>query len=81
MLPAHFAAAVPGVAVGPPAGETTEQKASRELYVGNLATGIAAAEVLRELFNTALAPLVPDATVSHPHNLLRRGKRKKVVQG
>lgn len=64
MLPAHLMAkTAPHVAAGPPAGETNEQKAARELYIGNLASGIAVADVLRELFNSALAAVVPDPAV------------------
>lgn len=60
--------AVPGsTAAG---AESSIQRKAREIHVGNLAVGSATAEVLTELFNTALAGFVPDARITPPVKLV-----------
>ncbi|KAJ9512251.1 hypothetical protein QJQ45_012812 [Haematococcus lacustris] len=41
-------------------------KKQRELYIGNLATGVVNAEMLRELFNAVLSNMVPDPITTPP---------------
>ncbi|KAK3243750.1 hypothetical protein CYMTET_46616 [Cymbomonas tetramitiformis] len=41
-------------------------KKQRELYVGNLTVGLVTPLMLKELFNGALAPLVPDSATNPP---------------
>jgi len=51
--------ALPGVGAGT-TQQTTQARKSREIYIGNLCIGTVTPEMLRELFNAALAGLVPD---------------------
>lgn len=49
------------VAAAPPTN-----KKQRELYVGNLTVGLVTPQMLQELFNGALTPLVPDGATNPP---------------
>jgi splicing factor U2AF subunit len=63
---------IPGVTPALPvvgAGGTqqaTQARKSREIYIGNLCIGTVTPEMLRELFNAALAGLVPDPNQEPP---------------
>lgn len=48
-----------------PANDTQARK-SREIYIGNLAIGTVTIEMLTELFNAALAGMVPDPVTNPP---------------
>ena len=47
-------------------GALSSNKKQREVYVGNLTIGVVADVMLRELFNGALAHLVPDPVANPP---------------
>ncbi len=49
--------------VGAPSSGNKKQ---REIYVGNLTVGVVSAEMLRDLFNGALAHLVQDPAANPP---------------
>jgi splicing factor U2AF subunit len=44
----------------------TQARKSREIYIGNLAIGTVTIEMLTELFNAALAGMVPDPVTNPP---------------
>ena len=47
-------------------GGAASNKKQREIYVGNLTIGVVNESMLRDLFNAALAHLVPDAAANPP---------------
>jgi type II secretory pathway pseudopilin PulG len=66
---AAAAAAAAVVPVNPNAPNPATRK-QREIYIGNLAIGSVNADLLKELFNAALANLVPDPITNPPvHNV------------
>lgn len=64
-LVAAAAAGGATVATGGAVDSTTARK-SREVYIGNLAIGAVTPEMLTELFNAALAGMVPDPVLEPP---------------
>ena len=50
----------------PAAPPTASNKKHRELYVGNLASGQVGPDLIRELFNSVLANMVPDPLNAPP---------------
>lgn len=65
MVAAATAAAGVSAAGGVPANDAQARK-SREIYIGNLNIGTVTIEMLTELFNAALAGMVPDPVTNPP---------------
>ncbi len=62
---AAAAAAATALPLDPNAPNPATRK-QREIYIGNLAIGVVNADILKELFNAALANLVPDPVTNPP---------------
>jgi splicing factor U2AF subunit len=67
------AAQMGSAAVAATAGNANDSQArkSREIYIGNLAIGTVTIEMLTELFNAALAGMVPDPVTNPPVNTVK----------
>ena len=65
-MAAMAATQMPSTDLALDAPPTQANKKQRELYIGNLATGVVTTEMLRELFNAVLANMVSDPINAPP---------------